>query len=376
MKHQWDVDACVSVFEAETNSFVQLAKIALLSPATDFRNTDLSDVDFGTDDLAGFDFRGANLSGANLESVVNLPRSAIAGAQTSSRTKLPKRYWANFEEEIRQAKNLANRYRRIGALPKALDVLGDAHRREVEFYGEHSPALRSVMHRMANIYNQLGNTKRAIEIFRGILMLRGSGPRSDSENNLIIKINIAQILTEIGDYQPALEMLKNARGVNPKHMSRHNYIQLQAAHVVLAEKLNDDGLMIDLINELILYHRENSGLQQLCFALLSYGNMLYRRGHEKLASDLFLEAIPIHKKTEMRDTDKYADAVGICYRMETLAKKSDNRYMVLLEMIRLMDRNFVFPSLNRATACMMAATIATADGRLEDATALLRSANP
>ena len=48
-------------------TFSELAKVAGLDPATDFRRADLSDVDFQGSDLSGFDFTGALLKGARFE---------------------------------------------------------------------------------------------------------------------------------------------------------------------------------------------------------------------------------------------------------------------------------------------------------------------
>lgn len=47
-------------------SFVELAKLAKLDPATDFVGANLRNVDFGTDDISGSNFCGADLTGADL----------------------------------------------------------------------------------------------------------------------------------------------------------------------------------------------------------------------------------------------------------------------------------------------------------------------
>jgi hypothetical protein len=52
--------------DADGASFTDLARIAELDPARDFRGADLRNVDFGTCDLSGFDFSDADLTGARL----------------------------------------------------------------------------------------------------------------------------------------------------------------------------------------------------------------------------------------------------------------------------------------------------------------------
>jgi uncharacterized protein YjbI with pentapeptide repeats len=65
------------ILEAETNDFVELARIAGLDIATDFAGADLSGVDLSGADLSGADLSSANLSDANL-SGVNLTLANLA----------------------------------------------------------------------------------------------------------------------------------------------------------------------------------------------------------------------------------------------------------------------------------------------------------
>jgi uncharacterized protein YjbI with pentapeptide repeats len=54
------------ILEAETNNFVELARIAGLDIATDFAHADLSGVDLSGADLSNADLSNANLSNADL----------------------------------------------------------------------------------------------------------------------------------------------------------------------------------------------------------------------------------------------------------------------------------------------------------------------
>ncbi|MEG4035261.1 pentapeptide repeat-containing protein [Microcoleus sp. S36b_A4] len=72
------------ILEAETNNFVELAKIAGLDIATDFADADLSGVDLRDADLSranlsGADLTYADLSGANLTHA-DLSRADLSGA--------------------------------------------------------------------------------------------------------------------------------------------------------------------------------------------------------------------------------------------------------------------------------------------------------
>jgi hypothetical protein len=55
------------VLQAETTSFIELAKIAGLDPKEDFRFANLAGTDFSNLDLGGFDFFGARLDGASFK---------------------------------------------------------------------------------------------------------------------------------------------------------------------------------------------------------------------------------------------------------------------------------------------------------------------
>src|SRR4051794_4741720 len=69
MKTREDIGASIiRVLNAPGSNFVELAKIADLDPATDFRFANLSDVDFSGLDLDQFDFTGADLRGATFKS--------------------------------------------------------------------------------------------------------------------------------------------------------------------------------------------------------------------------------------------------------------------------------------------------------------------
>ena len=75
------------VISAETDNFVELAKIANLNPAQDFagsslRGTTLSAVDFSSANLDRVNFRGANLSDADF-SDANLQNAKFGGADLS-----------------------------------------------------------------------------------------------------------------------------------------------------------------------------------------------------------------------------------------------------------------------------------------------------
>jgi uncharacterized protein YjbI with pentapeptide repeats len=54
----------LSVLDAETNSFAELARIAGLQPNCDFCGADLRNVNFGSDDLSEFEFRNTDLTGS------------------------------------------------------------------------------------------------------------------------------------------------------------------------------------------------------------------------------------------------------------------------------------------------------------------------
>jgi uncharacterized protein YjbI with pentapeptide repeats len=60
-----DRERLVAIFQTGSACFSDLAKAAKLSPATDFRFSDLSGVDFNLSDIRGFDFTSANLSQTN-----------------------------------------------------------------------------------------------------------------------------------------------------------------------------------------------------------------------------------------------------------------------------------------------------------------------
>ncbi|MEZ2238391.1 pentapeptide repeat-containing protein [Microcoleus sp.] len=70
------------ILEAETNDFMELARIAGLDIATDFAGADLSGVDLSGADLSNADLSNANLSDANL-SGVNLTLAKLSGADLS-----------------------------------------------------------------------------------------------------------------------------------------------------------------------------------------------------------------------------------------------------------------------------------------------------
>jgi hypothetical protein len=72
------------VLNAETDNFVELARIADLDPARDFTHLDLSQADLRNCDLTGFDFRGCIVPGAKFRG------AKIAGAIFDGRSrKLP-----------------------------------------------------------------------------------------------------------------------------------------------------------------------------------------------------------------------------------------------------------------------------------------------
>jgi Pentapeptide repeats (9 copies) len=75
------------IISAETDDFLELAKIANLNPALDFagsslRGTSLSAVDFSSANLQGANFRGANLNDADF-SDANLQNAKFGGADLS-----------------------------------------------------------------------------------------------------------------------------------------------------------------------------------------------------------------------------------------------------------------------------------------------------
>src|SRR5271169_1817028 len=55
-----------AILSCESESFVVLAEVAELDPASDFREADLRGVSFGQVNLRGYDFSGADLRGADL----------------------------------------------------------------------------------------------------------------------------------------------------------------------------------------------------------------------------------------------------------------------------------------------------------------------
>jgi uncharacterized protein YjbI with pentapeptide repeats len=70
------------ILEAETNDFVELARIAGLDIATDFAGADLSGAGLSGADLSGADLSGANLSLAKL-SGADLSGADLRGADLS-----------------------------------------------------------------------------------------------------------------------------------------------------------------------------------------------------------------------------------------------------------------------------------------------------
>ena len=58
--------AVQAVRRSESRSFVDLARLAELDPASDFIGANLRGIDFGTDNLAGFNFARADLRNTNL----------------------------------------------------------------------------------------------------------------------------------------------------------------------------------------------------------------------------------------------------------------------------------------------------------------------
>lgn len=60
------LDAIGRVIDSDEVDFIQLVRVAGLSPERDFRNADLSGLDLSKKDLTKFDFRGALLVGTNL----------------------------------------------------------------------------------------------------------------------------------------------------------------------------------------------------------------------------------------------------------------------------------------------------------------------
>ncbi len=78
-----------AVATAEVNSFVALARLAGLNPATAFRGADLRNVDFGTDNLAGFDFSFSLLQGANFSNATGLDLAHFLKCATDNCTKWP-----------------------------------------------------------------------------------------------------------------------------------------------------------------------------------------------------------------------------------------------------------------------------------------------
>jgi hypothetical protein len=75
------------ILEAETNNFLELARIAGLDIATDFADADLRGVDLSGANLSGADLSGADLSGANLTfaklSGADLSDADLSGANLS-----------------------------------------------------------------------------------------------------------------------------------------------------------------------------------------------------------------------------------------------------------------------------------------------------
>lgn len=73
-------DRIDAVLKSAETSFLELARLAELDPATSFRFANLRDTDFGNEDLTGFDFTGADLRGAKV-AVANLLGVELAGAK-------------------------------------------------------------------------------------------------------------------------------------------------------------------------------------------------------------------------------------------------------------------------------------------------------
>ncbi len=66
---------------SDSQSFVELTRIAALDPAKDFHEADLRGIDFATDDLGDFDFSGADLTGADLTRARGRDRLIWTGAR-------------------------------------------------------------------------------------------------------------------------------------------------------------------------------------------------------------------------------------------------------------------------------------------------------
>lgn len=70
------------LLEADGDSFVELARIAGLDPASSFRGADLRNVDFSGCDLAGYDFSGSDLRGASFLNA-SIKRTLLDGANVA-----------------------------------------------------------------------------------------------------------------------------------------------------------------------------------------------------------------------------------------------------------------------------------------------------
>ncbi|MGV2169215.1 pentapeptide repeat-containing protein [Agrobacterium sp. 16-172Ci] len=80
----------LSVIDASTNDFADLALLAGLKPSRDFIRSDLKNLDFGESDLSKFTFTGADVRGADFSRSTGLRISALVDIKKDETTRWPK----------------------------------------------------------------------------------------------------------------------------------------------------------------------------------------------------------------------------------------------------------------------------------------------